>query len=142
MFSKFIHDVVDNDVLKTHLSEQYMLEVSQKEGVWFVKSPVMYRLYTLYTGDGDKINSRSAFYRKCGTYLYYERLTCAHGDEYYYYVKFNTESDFYKEHHKFIKELILAEDPTTLDDYIGLKDLNAYNKELKENQDAITKRTR
>lgn len=131
MFDQFINHLVEKASIKTKLGEQYMLAFAQGPDVYFVKSDLMYRLYTMYMGDDKKVTSRKRFYQLCGYYLYYERFVCRHGDEYYYYVKFNTESDFYKSHAWLIKKLILANDPSSLTDYIGTKDLTIYNKNLK-----------
>lgn len=142
MFTKFINDIVNPISFKAIISEEEMLNLSKKEGVYFVKSPVMYRLYTMYMGESKKISERSAFFRMCGNYLYYERFICSHGDEYYYYIKFNTKSKFYQEHAVLIKEMILASDPENLLNYTGNKDLTTYNLELKgELKNDFTKRT-
>ena len=131
MFNNFITNIVDQTSYKRHLGEFHMLEFAKGKDVYFIKSDLLYRLYALYMGDNKKIKHRPEFYRRCGAYLYYEKLNCLHGDEYYYYVRFNVQDPFYQENEHLIKELILANDPSTLTDYIGTKDIHSYNKNLK-----------
>lgn len=134
MTQRFINELLHVDSFKTILSEDSMNELSQDQNVYLIHSQAMYRVYGLYVNNETKMETRPRFFRKMGVYLYYERFTCTHGDEYYYYVKFREGSEFYKEHEAFIKMLILANDPSTLDDYTGSKDLTIYNKQLKENK--------
>lgn len=130
MFNNFIKQVIDTTSYKQILTEKKMLEFAQADKVYFVKSDLLYRMYTLFSNEDKKL-TRPEFYRKCGYYLYYERLTCVHGEEYYYYVRFNEDSPFYKEHKELIKRLIIVNDPSRLEDYIGLKDIDSYNLKLK-----------
>jgi len=132
MFKEFMTDLIHNDSVKRVISEDAMIKFAKEEDVLFVQSPILYRLYVLYAVDHPSIEDRPLFYRKVGMYLYYERFTCNHGEEFYYYIKFNKSSKFYQEHKFLIETLILANDPSTLTDYIGTKDLNIYNKSLKE----------
>jgi hypothetical protein len=133
MFKQFMTDLISTDSFKKVLSEQAMADFAKRPGVFLVHSPILYRLYTLYTEGTEDIEERPVFYRKAGAYLYYERFTCNHGEEFYYYVRFNTESLFYQEHRHLIEILILGSDPSTITDYIGTRDLTVYNKTLKEN---------
>lgn len=136
MFRTFMSEVIDRESFKKVLSEQAMLDFSEQPGVLLVHSPVLYRLYTLYhetyAEPFDTMEDRPLFYRKAGMYLYYERFTCNHGDEFYYYIKFNEKSEFYQEHRLLIETLIVANDPSTLLDYTGVKDVSGYNMSLKE----------
>jgi len=132
MFKKFMTDVISTDSFKKVLSEEAMYDFAKAPKVYLVHSPILYRLYALYTADQPPIEERPVFYRKVGMYLYYERFTCRHGDEFYYYIRFNQHSEFYKEHKDLIKSLILASDPTEFKDYIGTKDLTVFNQSLKE----------
>lgn len=132
MFKEFMTDLIGTTSFKRVLTEQAMNDFAKEEGVLLVHSPVLYRLYALYTADKPPIEERPVFYRKAGMYLYYERFTCNHGEEFYYYVKFNKDSQFYKEHELLIKALIKASSPDTLEDYIGTRDLKSYNQSLKE----------
>lgn len=132
MFSQFMADLIKPESFKTTLSEQAMFEFSQEPGVLLVHSPVLYRLYSLFSEKQTEIEERPTFYRKVGAYLYYERFSCKHGDEFYYYIKFNEASEFYKEHQYLLELLILSSDPMTLTDYVGTKNLTGYNKPLKE----------
>ena len=134
MFQQFMTDLVHKDSFKRILSEDAMNNFAKEEGVLFVHSPILYRLYALYAADQPPIEERPVFYRKAGMYLYYERFTCNHGEEFYYYIRFNEESKFYQEHKFLIESLIVASDPSTLTDYIGTKDLHGFNKSLKENK--------
>ena len=109
-----------------------MREFASKPGVLLVHSPILFRMYTLYSEIHGELEDRPTFYRKVGAYLYYERFTCAHGDEFYYYIKFNNTSQFYLEHKDLLEMLILAGDPSTLTDYNGRRQLTGYNKPLKE----------
>lgn len=132
MFKEFMTDLIGVASFKRVLTEQAMNDFAKEEGVLLVHSPVLYRLYALYTADQPPIEDRPLFYRKAGMYLYYERFTCNHGEEFYYYVKFNKDSKFYKEHEMLIKTLVKASSPDTLEDYIGTRDLKSYNQSLKE----------
>ena len=134
MFQQFMTDLIHKDSFKRILSEDAMNNFAKEEGVLFVHSPILYRLYTLFAGDVPHVEDRPMFYRKAGMYLYYERFTCNHGEEFYYYIKFNKDSKFYQEHKFLIETLIVANDPSTLTDYIGTKDLHGFNKALKENK--------
>jgi hypothetical protein len=133
MFSQFITEVIKPESFKTTLTEYAMRQFASEEGVLLVHSPVLYRLYTLFAENHDEIEDRPTFYRKAGAYLYYERFNCKHGDEFYYYIKFNEDSLFYIEHKYLLEMLILAADPSVLTDYSGKKNLTGYNKPLKEN---------
>lgn len=134
MFKKFMADLINEESFKVVLTEHAMIEFAQEQDVILLHSPILYRLYTLYVGGRDKIESRPVFYRKVGTYLYYEKLTCKHGEEFYYYIKFNKDSQFYQEHRILIEVLALANDPMMLTDYIGTKDIQSYNTELKKKE--------
>lgn len=127
-------DVIGSDSYKTVLSVQAMNNFAKQEGVVLVHSPLLYRLYNLYIEGKAETEDRPTFFRKVGQYLYYERFTCEHGDEYYYYIKFNEDSDFYKEHKELIKLQILASDPSLLSDYNGKRVIKNYNNFLKENE--------
>jgi hypothetical protein len=132
MFKEFMTNVISTDSFKKVLSEEAMYDFAKASEVYLVHSPVLYRLYALYTAAKPPIEERPVFYRKVGMYLYYERFTCNHGEEFYYYIRFNQHSEFYQEHKALINSLILASDPSTLTDYIGTRDLNNYNQFLKE----------
>lgn len=132
MFTQFIEDLIDKDSFKVVVSEEAMSKLAQEKDVYCVHSPILYRLYILYINDIIKPEDRPTFYRKAGMYLYYERFNCTHGDEFYYYIKFNVNSTFYQEHQTLLKNMIIANDPSILVDYIGTKDLSDYNKQLKE----------
>lgn len=132
MFKQFMDDLIDSKSIKVVLSLEAKDDFAKEDKVMFVHSPVLYRLYTLYVGDEGKKETRPTFYRKVGMYLYYEYFHCSHGTEYYYYIKFNEESAFYKEHEQLIKRLVLANDPVRLKNYTGFKPLNIYNSYLKE----------
>lgn len=132
MFTQFIEDLIDKDSFKVLISEEAMNKLAQEKDVYCVHSSILYRLYVLYIDDITKPEERPAFYRKAGVYLYYERFSCVHGDEFYYYIKFNVNSTFYQEHQTLLKNMIIANDPSILVDYIGTKNLSDYNKQLKE----------
>ncbi len=134
MFKEFMTDLIGTTSFKRVLTEQAMNEFAKEKGVFLVHSPVLYRLYALYTADKSPIDERPVFYRKAGMYLYYERFTCNHGEEFYYYIRFNQNSKFYQEHKFLIETLIVASDPSTLTDYIGTKDTQVFNQSLKEQQ--------
>jgi hypothetical protein len=133
MFKEFMNDLIGSRSFKKVLSEQAMADFAKEPGVLLVHSPVLYRLYALYTADKPSIEERPVFYRKAGMYLYYEKFTCNHGEEFYYYIKFNQSSEFFKEHKTLIESLVRASSPSTLTDYIGTRDLSSYNQFLKEN---------
>lgn len=134
MFTKFLSDLVDRESFRRNLSEEAKNEFAEKEDVYFVHSPVMYRLYTMYAST-EKIKERRRFFRLMGAYLYYDKFPCRHGDEFYYYVKFNKDSAFYQEHKALIDILILSADPENLEDYIGNRDLTIYNQILKSKKE-------
>lgn len=131
MFKQFIDDLIDSSSIKVIMTAEAKDNFAEEEGVLFVHSPILFRLYTLYA-EGAVKEDRPAFYRKAGAYLYYEHFYCTHGEEYYYFIKFNKDSLFYQEHEDLIKQLVIANDPTTLLTYIGTKPLDIYNKSLKE----------
>lgn len=132
MFREFMSSVILKDSFKTLLTEQAMYEVAQHPDTLIVHSPVLYRLYTLFVAGREHVEERPMFFRKVGTYLYYERFNCKHGNEFYYYVRFDKASTFYKEHKDLIELLVLSNDPSTLTDYEGSKDTSIYNRTLKE----------
>lgn len=132
MFRQFMADLIGTASFKKVLSEQAMADFAKEEGVILIHSPILYRLYALYVGEDVSIEDRPSFYRKAGAYLYYERFTCNHGDEFYYYVKFNQSSKFYQEHRDLINLLVESNGPETLADYIGTRDLESYRTTLKE----------
>jgi len=134
MFKKFMSDVIGPSSFKKILTEQAMRDFSKQPDVLLVHSPVLFRIYALYAQTDETYEDRPTFFRKVGKYLYYERFNYAHGDEFYYYIKFNTESAFYQEHKDFIKLLILSSEPSMFNDYVGDRSLTQYNKSLKENE--------
>lgn len=132
MFTTFLVNLVDKDSFKKSLSSEEMKNTfAQSEGVYVIQSPIMYKLYTMYS-DSNKITERSKFFKLMGAYCYYDKFPCKHGEEFYYYIKFNENSAFYQEHKMLIDLLTLEADPSTLKDYIGTRDLTIYNKFLKE----------
>jgi len=128
MFREFMNGgVISPASFKEQLTEAAMHAFAKQPDVVLVHSPVLYRFYVLFSGDKVHIEDRPVFFRKVGAYLYYERFTCQHGDEFYYYVKFNKNSPFYQEHKALISILIEANEPKRLlYDYIGTKDLSQY----------------
>lgn len=134
MFKRFIDELVDNKSIKLVMSQEAKEQFANHSKVTLVHSLVFYRLYVLYAKGVDTdvdLESRSTFFRLVGTYLYYDKFPCTHGEEYYYYIKFNENSAFYQEHQHLIEQLILFNDPSTLQDYVGTRDLKGYNKYLK-----------
>ena len=119
-------ELISKESVKTITTEDAMNEFAQEDDVVLVHSNILYRFYTIYNNDRYVIEDRPRFFRKVGMYLYYERFVCEHGDEYYYYIKFNEDSYFYREHKDLIRLLITATNPSTLTDYIGDKDLSIY----------------
>lgn len=131
MFTQFMSDFVDKDTLKVVSSVEAKQQVINQSGVVFIHSPLLYKLYAMYA-DGKPIESRPTFYRKVGAYVFYDYFNCDHGSEYYYYIKINENSNFYREHKEFIERSILAADPSTLKNYNGHQRVDVFNKELKE----------
>lgn len=135
MFEQFMTDLIDETSFKILMTEEAMNTFASYPDVVFVQAPSLYRLYTLYLSNTGKKTikiKRALFYRKVGSYLYYEKLMCTHGDEYYYYIRFNKDSDLYKTHNVLIKALLKQRAPLTLTDYIGTKDLSRYNVIIKD----------
>lgn len=130
MLHEFLREIIHPDSFKTKLTVQAKDELAAQDRVYFIHSPVFYSMYALYAG--SKAIDRIEFYKYMGFYLYYEKFFCTHGNEFYYYVKFNERSEFYKMNQQMIDMLVLGADPTTLTDYLGSYDVNNYNNFLKE----------
>lgn len=135
MYKRFIDELVDKQSIKLVMSQEAKEIFANQPKVALVHSLVFYRLYVLYAKGvdvGADLVTRSTFFRLVGAYLYYDKFPCQHGEEYYYYIQFNEDAPFYQEHRSLIEQLILSNDPSTLHDYIGTRDLMGYNKYLKD----------
>lgn len=134
MFKQFMTELITKDSIKLQLTKEAKDDFAEEPNVCFVHSLVLYRIYALYARAQEpdiQLEGRAIFFRLVGAYLYYDKFACGHGEEYYYYLKFNKESEFYKTHQELIEQLILSNDPSSLKDYIGSRYLGGYNQHLK-----------
>ncbi len=116
----FFNGFVDPACHKIEHNTAEVARVRSLPGLLKIKATTFYQIYKHNVFGSDERFTIQDFYRVAGQYLYYDKMVCTHGTEFYYYVSFNEANAMYKVTKDLIRHRVDVNSPERLTDLLHI----------------------